>query len=107
MDAQKETRLLVACNRRGQLNFRVQTASVEATTYFRNLQRPDVAGSKSSNHGDVNAQRDADAFVETTVDVRQFVRFLQCYQAHPKDVICCTGGIATCEGENHWANAYL
>ena len=87
-----DDRLIIAVNRRGQLNFRVHSDTVQVTTYYQHLQHPRIQG--QDGRADSDNDQDADdangdaSFIETIVDIRQFARFLQVYHAQPQDVIC-------------------
>ncbi|KAJ8323358.1 hypothetical protein BDEG_22709 [Batrachochytrium dendrobatidis JEL423] len=82
-------RLVISANMSGQLTMGVSNDIVKIQTFFKDLINPildpvqvDVLTCASTN-------RNKAEFAEVEVDIRDFIKFVQCYQLHPSKILCC------------------
>jgi len=72
--------LIIRANMNGELTLKVETELVKITTFYRNLEHPQIDGIR--NEG-------PDTIASVQVDVTKFWKALYSYQVSPSSVICC------------------
>lgn len=87
------TRLTLACDMKGNLKFRVETDTVQVTTHYSDLVHPRLAANLGQQEYRQPAQtpaiEGAEEWITATVDIRAFIKFLQCQNLAVRDIVCC------------------
>ncbi|KAJ3012550.1 hypothetical protein HKX48_006208 [Thoreauomyces humboldtii] len=78
----------VLANEAGDFVLKVQADAVSVETQFKKLGNPQPSQAVQGGTPGA-AQTNRKRFVEVRVDIRDFVRFLQCSTLSPKHVVCC------------------
>ncbi|XP_047205187.1 checkpoint protein HUS1 isoform X2 [Girardinichthys multiradiatus] len=79
--------LVVEANLNGEMNLKIETDLVSATTHFKDLGNPPW-GDESSQDGGPSQSRDPELMAEATVDIRKLQQFLVGQQVNPSKAMC-------------------
>lgn len=77
----------LAANMSGELHVRLETDTVTATTYFKDLQNNQFQDTSTTSQDDQQQSQDVTTLYEARVEVRKLSQFLQ-GQFNPTKVIC-------------------
>ncbi|KAI8923330.1 checkpoint protein Hus1/Mec3 [Entophlyctis helioformis] len=77
-------RLVLSGNMAGQFSMSVSNDIVRVQTFFKDL----VNVNQQSELEQPSSRRSPTEFVVVEVDIRDFIKFVQCYQVHPTKIVC-------------------
>ncbi|KAJ3122070.1 hypothetical protein HK098_003134 [Nowakowskiella sp. JEL0407] len=86
---QLHTRLTISANMNGCLSLKTSTIGVDVVVSFKDLANPELDPTQVDVNAHPSRVRDKDAFADVTVDVRDFIKFVQMYSTNPTNVVCC------------------
>ncbi|KAH9266748.1 hypothetical protein BASA84_001000 [Batrachochytrium salamandrivorans] len=82
-------RLVISANMSGQLTMGVSNDIVKIQTFFKDLINPLIDPMQADALTCASTFRNKAEFAEVEVDIRDFIKFAQCYQLHPSKILCC------------------
>eukprot|EP00842_Homolaphlyctis_polyrhiza_P001539 jgi/Hompol1/2386/HPOL_001444-RA len=82
-------RLVIAANMSGQLTMSVSNDIVKIQTFFKDLVNPLLDPDQVDVSTHPSTGRNKSDFAEAEIDIRDFIKFVQCYQLHPSKILCC------------------
>ncbi|KAL2912765.1 Checkpoint protein hus1 [Polyrhizophydium stewartii] len=82
-------RLILSANMGGQLTMSVSNDIVKVQTFFNDLINPQLDPTQVDVATHPSTGRSRTEFAEAEVDIRDFIKFVQCYQLHPSKILCC------------------
>jgi len=80
------THVTIAANQKGELNLGIRTEQAEVITEFKGLPNPSINYPDDAEKPMVS--RDPEQFAQARVEIKHFLKFLNCYHLSPLNTVC-------------------